>query len=126
MKPDSLEAKETKHPCSVCRHETNHDIVASESFVSDEPDFFEIKYMIVKCRGCDHYSFRMERSDYESYYQVSKDEWQLDKDVEVFPPIWRGTEAFRIAIFFRQESTAYTTKHFGLLRSAHTCWQELG
>jgi hypothetical protein len=70
---DKTKDKTRKILCCRCKHETNHVVLASintkgtEDWGDDGYFQWEIDYEIIKCRGCDEISFRMNSSDSESY-----------------------------------------------------------
>lgn len=58
-----------EHYCPNCQQYTNHSIIAKRETNSSYDDcHWAIKYYMIKCLGCESYSFKIESHDYESFY----------------------------------------------------------
>jgi hypothetical protein len=78
--------KTIKHYCEQCQGETNHQILASETSVFDDPDLrIQREYFMLKCMGCEEISFRKETQDFEIMYPNRHNEWEPEIWVEIFP-----------------------------------------
>ncbi|CAG9266464.1 hypothetical protein BCEP4_410039 [Burkholderia cepacia] len=85
-----LAMNKIKNYCRSCNNSTNHEICAEQSETDYDGYHAETKYRIVRCLGCDSYSFRQELHDYESLYQVDDDEWEHDINVSIYPKYIEG------------------------------------
>lgn len=98
--------------CRSCKRKTKHTDLGGTSQRSDPEEYHdETKYFLLECNGCETVSFRKEYHDYESYYQVSHDEYAHEITVETFPhyikdhnPIESLTDIPRIVKGIYQES----------------------
>ncbi|MCA3798241.1 MAG: DUF4145 domain-containing protein [Burkholderia sp.] len=79
-----------KNYCRSCNSSTNHEICAEQSDTDYDNYHAEMKYRIVRCLGCDNFSFRQEFHDYESIYQVGDDEWEHDTSINIYPKSIEG------------------------------------
>ncbi|UEP39978.1 DUF4145 domain-containing protein [Burkholderia sp. B21-005] len=76
--------------CRSCNCSTNHEVCAEQSDTDYDGYHAETKYRIVRCLGCDTFSFRQEFHDYESLYQVGDDEWEHDTNISIYPKSIEG------------------------------------
>lgn len=84
--------EKVKNYCSVCRHQTNHDIVGKHE-ESVDPNIYHCmtQHAVVQCCGCDTVSFRKTFHDYESAFPVDNGEWDHPITVDVYPKKPKGT-----------------------------------
>lgn len=72
--------------CLRCEFDTNHIALHKETFNSDNEDYsYQIKYLIVKCCGCDRISFREEFIDIEQIFPDEHDNWMPLITVDTYP-----------------------------------------
>ncbi|MBN3790441.1 DUF4145 domain-containing protein [Burkholderia sp. Ac-20353] len=76
--------------CRSCNGSTNHEVCAEQSDTDYDGYHAETKYRIVRCLGCDNFSFRQEFHDYESLFQVGDDEWEHDINISIYPKSIEG------------------------------------
>lgn len=80
---------ELLHPCASCDRETWHDIMFRH--VDSEYEYrVDTAYYVVRCKGCRTISFRKVVSDFEAAYPISEDEWEVPKDINVYPSVLMG------------------------------------
>lgn len=72
--------------CRSCKRKTRHQILGKKNKVTPPEYYHEetINYLL-ECNGCTSVSYRTEYHDYESYRQISHDDFEHDITVEVFP-----------------------------------------
>lgn len=85
-----LAMNKIKNYCRSCNGSTNHEVCAEQSESDYDSYHGETKYQIVRCLGCDNFSFRQEFHDYESLYQVDEDEWRHDVSISIYPKSIEG------------------------------------
>lgn len=71
--------------CPSCQQETAHDIKGNHKESGDDEYNCSSEYRIVKCRGCGHVTFRYVFSDFENAFPTSDDEWDVPRDIEIYP-----------------------------------------
>lgn len=80
-----MPSKIIKSYCRDCSKETNHDVI-SEHSESNRGDYaFDLRYQIIRCRGCDTNSFRKVFIDIESAFPIDDDRWDVPEDITVYP-----------------------------------------
>ncbi|EOX3395599.1 DUF4145 domain-containing protein, partial [Vibrio cholerae] len=83
--------EKSKIQCLVCKHPTNHIVVLSadidgqENYSESDWIYWDAHYQIVKCLGCDSFSFRKTDSNSEDYQQVGEDEWDNPVNEYLYP-----------------------------------------
>ncbi len=85
-------------PCVRCDNMTNHEVVASVDIKEqvDDGDITEwTTYQIVRCRGCETYSFRRSNTSTEDYVQDYYGGGHLAEDVGIYPPRMVGRRRLR-------------------------------
>ena len=77
--------------CGVCKRSTKHKIL-SDIHLSGRKDISEYEfydwnneYQIIQCQGCEAVAFRQTHENSEDYYQVSHDEIEYAKSIDVYP-----------------------------------------
>ncbi|WP_119792828.1 DUF4145 domain-containing protein [Flavobacterium anhuiense] len=78
--------KDTKSYCQNCDFETNHQVLAEQSFDGDENYQCRNVYMIVQCKGCDTVSFSFKFIDFESAYPDDYNQWHPEITKTTYPP----------------------------------------
>lgn len=75
--------------CSMCKHETNHEIVKSINNRMDYEDIvFLSAHQIVRCRWCWAISYRtVEENTEDSYYDEDNQQF-LNSDISIYPERW--------------------------------------
>lgn len=80
--------------CTTCAGKTAHEVVGSVDQSGEVGDIqWDRKYQIVRCRGCNEISFRLETSSSEDYYQVGEDEWEYDISEKLYPSRVEGIKS---------------------------------
>lgn len=75
-----------KNYCNICDKSTNHIVLAQHDWHSDPDDYSYAQYhKLVKCRGCDNVSLRVEDHEIESAYQIGHDEWEVPITIQNYP-----------------------------------------
>lgn len=72
--------------CRACKRNTKHKVLGKKNKITPPEYYHEetINYLL-ECNGCTSVSYRTEYHDYESYRQISHDDFEHDISVEVFP-----------------------------------------
>ncbi len=80
--------------CSICRRETNHDLLSGyETKESDEVMQYWRSYCIIQCRGCHELSFFLQSGDSESFaHDPTTNEWETIISTELFPSRIEGID----------------------------------
>lgn len=87
-----MPTEKVKNYCSVCGHETNHDIIGKhEDVVPAHIYHCMTQHAVVQCRGCDTVSFRRSFHDYENSFPLDDNEWDYEIKVDVYPKKPKGT-----------------------------------
>lgn len=76
-------------PCSSCDRDTKHDIL----FSTEESEYeyrIDRSFQVVQCCGCETKSFRKVLAYIEDVYQIDDDEWEIPKEIHLFPAILKG------------------------------------
>lgn len=93
MADENSKPKAIKSPCRSCEGETSQAIL----FQSVDPGPFEYHletaYQVLECCGCQTKSFRKCVSDYESAIQIAEDEWEVDREINLYPSVLHGHRA---------------------------------
>lgn len=71
--------------CRSCGSMTNHKLLASHEVTCREDYYFDQKFQIVECLGCETKSFRDVYEDIESAYKIDDDEWEVPTTVNMYP-----------------------------------------
>lgn len=78
-----------KSECKNCKRTTNHNVLHKHTWDSrgEDPNeyHFGVEHLMVKCLGCENIAFRKEVHDYETYHQVSEDDWEYDIQTDIYP-----------------------------------------
>lgn len=75
-----------KNYCNICDKSTNHIVLAQHDWHSDPNDYSYAQYhKLVKCRGCDNVSLRVEDHEIESAFQISHEEWEVPITIQNYP-----------------------------------------
>lgn len=84
--------EKVKNYCSVCGHETHHEIVGKHE-ESVDPNIYHCmtQHAVVQCRGCDTVSFRKTFHDYENVFPDDNGDWEHSITVDVYPKKPKGT-----------------------------------
>lgn len=82
----STTGKMLKLPCPSCVVSTAHVVVVSVDKAHNEEHFWwSESYQVVRCMGCETYSFRREYTDSESFIQISETDWEQEIVVDLYP-----------------------------------------
>jgi hypothetical protein len=87
MSTDKL--KTVWNACSSCDRDTRHDIL----FSAEESEYeyrIDYSHQVVSCRGCETKSFRKVVAYIEEAFQIDDDEWEVPKDIILFPAVLKG------------------------------------
>ncbi|RKH53983.1 DUF4145 domain-containing protein [Corallococcus sp. AB050B] len=76
-----------KNPCRSCERETNHIIVHTESLDAENPEDYpeDSRYQIVKCQGCNSFSFRIQTLDYANPENNGDGTFSPSEYIETYP-----------------------------------------
>lgn len=83
--------------CRECHRKTKHEIVteatrSGSSGYGDHEVCWAVEYQVVRCLGCETFSFRRASSNDQDYYQVGPDEWVRDEQEDLYPSPHEGRQ----------------------------------
>jgi Domain of unknown function (DUF4145) len=84
------QGQQIESACRECRRSTKHEIVteATLSGSSGSRDFevcWAVEHQVIRCMGCDTFSFRRVSSNDQDVYQTSEDEWIYNEQEDIYP-----------------------------------------
>lgn len=84
------QGKKINCACRDCHRVTKHEIVVDATLSGSEGPAeyaidWTIEYQIIRCLGCETFSFRQVSGCDEDYVQIGEDEWEYQPLVEIFP-----------------------------------------
>jgi len=85
-----MATKKVTSYCRSCGQETNHGILSEHTESYRDEYACDYAYQIVECLGCNTKSFREVFEDLESSYQISNNEWEVPKRIDVYPKFIKG------------------------------------
>ena len=92
---DASRAKEVRIPCASCRIPTRHEVLFSADVTQD---LYQggitgwTSHQVVRCLGCESFSFRRSHRNTEDFYVTDEGEAVLFDKVEVYPPRAAGMQ----------------------------------
>lgn len=121
---DKSVGKIYKVPCSSCDLKTNHVVVKSVENYWSQSDYssYEIsgleKFEIVKCQGCENYSFRLTTSNSEDVtYDERTGEIEYLEDEHIYPNRLEGRKQLHSAYYLPSEIQSIYKETHGALCS---------
>ena len=98
VKFNDSQDEDVRIPCSQCNIQTRHEVVSSVDITDDVNDG-EIQawthYQIVRCRGCESYSFRRMYACTEDIYITDDGDQILEEKIEIYPARAAGRSKLR-------------------------------
>ncbi|MGJ0342620.1 DUF4145 domain-containing protein [Aliarcobacter cryaerophilus] len=80
-----MSKRNIKSYCSLCNHETNHNVLCQYDETHRGDYSYDLEYQIIECLGCNKKAFRQVFEDVEAAYQISETEWEVPKEIEIYP-----------------------------------------
>lgn len=93
MAVDADKPKVIKSLCRTCEGETSQSILFQSVDPGPYEYHIETAYQVLECCGCQTKSFRKCVSDYESAIQIAEDEWEVDREINLYPSVLHGHRA---------------------------------
>jgi hypothetical protein len=86
-----MSIKKVRSYCRSCGDTTNHEILSEhKEECNNDYQHYSFEYQIVSCLGCETKSFRKVFQDFELAYQISDDDWEVPKEIDVYPKFIKG------------------------------------
>ncbi|AKZ62494.1 hypothetical protein F506_07220 [Herbaspirillum hiltneri N3] len=83
--------------CRDCHRETKHEIIAEATLSgSDESGGYStgwaIEHQIIRCLGCETFSFRKIAGTEHDYVQIDENEWEYQASIDIYPNPRQGRQ----------------------------------
>ena len=85
MGDETSKQKVIKSNCGTCEGETSQLILFQSVDAGRYEYHIETAYQVLECCGCQTKSFRKCASDYETAHQIADDEWEIDREINLYP-----------------------------------------
>lgn len=79
-----------KSLCGTCEGDTSQTILFQSVDPGPYEYHLETAYQVLECCGCQTKSFRKCVSDYESAVQIAENEWEVDREINLYPSALHG------------------------------------